>query len=1133
MTIRAQLFILIVIPLLCAAGAVGGTLYLKRIKALSDQGISQLVPLTNELNDFLQFLQEPPPGPGKPAQYHLQATRNRITNLTLKLKTVVPPPAPQEQQLLNTLNAAPEQLSKHLDQSIRGNAGLSNQGAAVLTREIKTYLPLIDQLNNLYFLMFQSATGMIGQLHMALLLLAAAWPLLLSVLLYRTLARPLNQLQNAMTAIGRGELACRITGQSPGELGHLIVAFNKMAESRQKAETTVKESEGRLKDLFDNLQMATVCLDLNGVVSYSNEYLLQLTGRKRHEVVGKNWFELFVPESEPVRQIFRQMLDKGEIVNYHQHEILTSDGGRLMIAWNNTINRDSNGVISGTTSIGTDITQKYAAEQALEQSHRILRSLVDAAPASLFLIDREGSIQTANNAFARHLNKGIRQVPGCKLGELFSPEVTKDRWAKIEQVFTSGQSMVFEDTRDLWKYEHHLNPAHRIDGTVEYVSVLSIDITDKRRNEEEQQKTHQQLLGSNQELEQRLKQRTEELRLLQQELAKARDLATGASRSKSEFLANMSHEIRTPMNAIMGLVHLALQTDLTHKQREYLETVSNSAQSLLGIINDILDVSRIESGRLEMQTISFSLEGVLARSATLLSIKAREKGINLEQQIDPEVPDSLIGDPLRMEQILVNLLGNALKFTDHGTIILTITKGRSQTPTDRVTLEISISDTGIGMDEATIARLFRPFSQGDSSSTRTHGGTGLGLTICRHLVEMMGGSISVESSPGKGSCFRFTLVLGVGIPATIRTGKKAERGALVQRYQSLQGLHLLVAEDHPINRQIIKEVLEAVHIQVETANNGREAVAFMQDHGDSIDLILMDLQMPVMDGYEATLEIRRRFSRNRLPIIAMTAHALSEERERCLASGMNEHLPKPVIVEKLYELLARLTDRPPQLAPVQELSIDELFDSGSEPFPQQLPGITIDTALTRVNGNKRLLGELIRLFVREHHKATEELGHLIAEQDLASAARLIHGLKGVAGNLSADRLYIASANLETALKNQDATAAHALLPLFDAALHEICDSAELLTEPVRTKSCTVSGSPAEIQTLLSELQLLFELHSLEVTLPINRLRGLIPPGNERTQLEAMADAAQRLDYQQALMILHTLAEKTGTSEEIL
>ena len=264
----------------------------------------------------------------------------------------------------------------------------------------------------------------------------------------------------------------------------------------------------------------------------------------------------------------------------------------------------------------------------------------------------------------------------------------------------------------------------------------------------------------------------------------------------------------------------------------------------------------------------------------------------------------------------------------------------------------------------------------------------------------------------------------------------------------------------------------------------------------------------------------------------MTAHALNEERERCLASGMNEHLAKPIVVEKLYELLARLTDRIPETSSAAAVTHDAVVFE-TDQLPEQLPGINQETALTRVNGNKRLLGQLIRLFAQEHQQIPDEVRHLMADNDLASTARLVHGLKGVAGNLSADRLHIAATNFEAALKKNDKKAAEALFPLFEAALAEVCATAALLAEPNRPATGAGAGSPAEIAVLLGELQHLFELHSLDVALPLSKLQELLPEEEDRPLLTALSEAAQRLDYQQALMLLHTLAEKIGNSEESL
>jgi len=904
-TIRTQLIILVLAPLLCVLGAAGGMVYIQRITTLATQGMVQTAPLTAELRDFVLFLQEPLPGSGKTAHYHLQAARNRISNLTVGLKPVFP--TPDEQGLLDKLNASPGQLSKQLDQVTRGSNILSSRGAELLSQEIKTFFPVIEQLHSSYNRSLHAATQRINQLNLILLLTSAAWPLFWSILLYRTLARPLSQLKNGVAAVTRGDFSYRLSCSSVSEMGRLAAAFNKMIESRQKIEGSGKAVEERLKDLFENMHMVAVYLDTNGAVSYCNNCLLEIIGRKQHEVIGKNWFDLAIPEPEPVKQLFSKMIAQGEIVHHHQNELLTKSGARRMVSWHNTLKRDQDGVIIGTTSIGSDITEQYQTEQALEQSQATLRALVDGNPEALFLVDRNGTILTANVSFARRLNKGLNQVIGSTISTLFSPELAKERHARIEQVFTTGLPIFFCDTGGLWQFEHHLNPVLSPDGSVESVSILSIDVTDQHRVEVELQKANEQLIRSNQELEQRVTERTAELTSLNLELAQARDTAEGASRLKSEFLANMSHEIRTPMNAILGLVHLALQTELTHKQREYLDTVNNSAQSLLGILNDILDVSRIEAGRLQMEMTAFSLEGVVSRSMTLLLLKARDKAITLQQQVDPEIPDALVGDPLRLEQVLVNLLGNAVKFTDSGTVTLQVSRKPEQANSDQIILEITISDTGSGMDEQTVRRLFKPFSQGDTSTTRTHGGTGLGLTICRHLVEMMGGKITVESTPGKGSRFSFTAVFGRGIPTAPKTAR-SDRGQLVQRYQSLKGLRLLMAEDHPVNRQIAREVLEAVGIQVETANNGREALAFMHDHGDSMDLILMDIQMPVMDGYTATRMMREAEQQGgwrRTPIVALTAHAYEEDVRKCRDAGCDDHIAKPFKKKTLLQCLVQ------------------------------------------------------------------------------------------------------------------------------------------------------------------------------------------------------------------------------------
>ncbi len=1129
MTIRTQLFILVLVPLVCAIVGAGGMVYTKRVVSLTQKGTAQTAPLVKELSDFVIFLQDPPAGSGKQAQYHLQAARNRISSLPLSLKPVIT--GTEEKALIEDLNSTGEKLTRHLDKSTKGSMTLSSRTAGMLTQEIKNIFPVIEQLTNCYTNAVEKNVRLVNRLNLILLVTAGTWTVLISVFIYRTVTKPISQLREAVAALSRGDFSYRINYQSSNELGSITNSFNKMLDVREKVELSLKSSEERLKELIENLQMLVVSLDIKGTVIFCNDYFLNVTGYKRHEVMGKDWFELFIPDLSDVRVIFEKMIEKGDVTHNYQHNIITKSSKKRMIDWNNIVVRDSNGKITGTTSIGDDITEQHESKTALEQNQRVLSSLIDNNPEALFLMQRNGTILAANKAFADRFNKTRQQVIGTDLFTLFDdPQLVSERRAQVEKVFSEGKPIVFDDKRALWSFENHIYPVKGSDGRVESVSILSIDITDKCRIESELQKVNEQLRTSNEELEHRVSERTGELTRLNEELTKARDTAEEASRLKSAFLANMNHEIRTPMNAILGLVHLALQTELTIKQREYLDTVNSSAQSLLNIINDIMDVSKIESGSLEIEKIDFSLKDVVARSFAILALKARDKKITLEQKIDPDIPDNLIGDPLRFEQILVNLLDNALKFTEEGNVTLQIQSAGEETVSAQIMLEVTVTDTGIGMDNNVIDRLFKPFSQGDDSTTRNHGGSGLGLTICQRLVNMMGGSIKVESSPGKGSKFSFIALFHKG---TLSKQKNApiDKSNFIQRYQSLKGLRILVAEDHPINRQIMSEILESVGIEVEMANNGREAVQFLQKNDNRIDLVLMDIQMPIMDGYDATREIRRLYSKSRLPIVAMTAHAMQEERERCLAAGMNEHLSKPVVIENLYDMLARLTGRTTQTS--SESVIKDEQEHQSILIPEYLPGINIETALSRINGNKRLLGQLIKIFAQDHQGITEEVRHLIADNDTLSAARLVHGLKGVAGNLSADRLRIASANLETALKNKDINASSALLPLLDAALAEVFTAATLLTERAAPARTTGNFSSKEITPLLGELQNLLEIHSLDLSSPLDSLRAMLTQGDEHNQIEALAESVQRLDYQKALIILQSLAEKISGHEEQL
>jgi PAS domain S-box-containing protein len=639
--------------------------------------------------------------------------------------------------------------------------------------------------------------------------------------------------------------------------------------TRAKAtQQALREANENYRALINNIPDVIWMLNSNDEVKFLSANVEKLFGYSAAECYARGPSLLFdsvhPDQAQHVRHMFQLFFEEGTLFDI-EFRIRRKDGEWRWVH-NRAIQTFEKDGLRCASGLLTDITQRKAAEESLRESEQRYRLLFERNLAGVFRCSQVGSFLDCNDAGAKILGYDSRDdlIGRSVMDVFFDPADKAASDQRMAQFGTASNQELFMRRKDGSSVWVMANTTMVPGATGTEIEGTFLDIT-------------------------LLKQAEEQMRL-------AKEAAESANRAKSEFLANMSHEIRTPMNGVIGMIDLALDTNLTHQQRDYLATVKSSAGALLEIINDILDFSKIEARKLELERVPFSVKEVVRATVKEFSVQARNKQLSLQSDFSADLPDIAIGDPGRLRQILMNLVGNALKFTDQGEIMVRVQRLQDNA------LQFSVSDTGIGISGDKQKTIFEAFVQADTSSTRHYGGTGLGLAIVSQLVALMHGRIWLESKAGSGSTFYFTAHFGLAtaIPATDETQPREERTAATPSRK----LHILVADDNLVNLRLARSLLAKQGHSVLTVGSGREALAALEKQ--SFDLVLMDVQMPDMDGFEATKAIRaqERISQKHLPIVAMTAHAMIGDRERCLAAGMDSYVTKPVDANKLSAAIA-------------------------------------------------------------------------------------------------------------------------------------------------------------------------------------------------------------------------------------